>query len=449
MTGKIKPLVAVVGAGPAGLYAARQLAKDDYEVALFNRDIKPGGLAEYGIYYDKYRMKEGLRRQFRLILDLPCIHYYGNLTVGRQGDLSLEELQSLGFRAILVTVGAQGTKWLGLPGEQSRGVYHAKDLVYHYNQLPPFSQQEFAIGQRVALIGAGNVMMDIAHWVIRDLKVKEVVVVVRRGPAEVKFTRKEMEYIAANLDTTAVDDEIARVAPVMQALGQDVAAAKGFILACLPKALEPVSDTRFYFDFLASPTQILGDAAGRVYGLEVEETTLTGDPANPKARGTGVRRILDVDTVVFCIGDKVDENFGLPVRWNEFVKNPAARFPVDEMSYEAYDPDTEKPIEGIFVAGWSREASSGLVGVARKDGENGAQAVNAYLQSLDGRVPAEDILIRLEQRLAALNKAIVTKEDVQKLESAEQIEAEKRGLEVFKFASNEAMLAAIGKLLPR
>jgi ferredoxin--NADP+ reductase len=100
----------------------------------------------------------------------------------------------------LVTAGAQGTKWLGLPGEDLFGVYHAKDLVYHYNRLPPFSVRKYAIGERVALIGVGNVMMDIAHWLVRDLKVKEVVAVARRGPAEVKFTKKEMEFITANLD---------------------------------------------------------------------------------------------------------------------------------------------------------------------------------------------------------------------------------------------------------
>jgi len=84
--------------------------------------------------------------------------------------------------------------------------------------------------------------------------------------------------------------------------------------------------------------------------------------------------------------------------------------------------------------------------VARKDGENGAQAVEAYLQSLADGEAADETLARLEQRLAALSKAIVTKEDLKKLESAEQVEADLRGQEVFKFASNEAMLAAIGKV---
>ena len=168
-------LVAVVGAGPAGLFAAKELAGQGVEVILLNRDIKPGGLAEYGIYPEKLKMKEGLRAQFRQILSLPNVHYYGNIVVGKDGDLSLDDLWELGCQAILVTAGAQGTKWLGLPGEDLVGVYHAKDIVYHYNQLPPYTEQPFRIGRRVALVGAGNVMMDIAHWLIRDVQVDEII----------------------------------------------------------------------------------------------------------------------------------------------------------------------------------------------------------------------------------------------------------------------------------
>jgi ferredoxin--NADP+ reductase len=158
------PTVAVIGAGPAGLFAARELANAGLQVALINRDIKAGGLAEYGIYPSKYKMKDGLRKQFRQILALPNLHYFGNVSVQQDGPLSLSDLQALGFDAILVTVGAQGTKWLGLPGEDLAGVYHAKDLVYHYNKLPPFSQQQFNIGRRIVCVGVGNVMLDIAHW---------------------------------------------------------------------------------------------------------------------------------------------------------------------------------------------------------------------------------------------------------------------------------------------
>jgi ferredoxin--NADP+ reductase len=439
-------LVAVIGAGPAGLFAARQLANKGVRVVMLNRDIKPGGLAEYGIYPTKLKMKEGLRKQFKQVLVSSLIDYYGNVQIGQASGLSLADLRALGFQAILVTAGAQGTKWLGLPGEDLQGVYHAKDLVYHYNRLPPFSQQQYSIGKRVALIGVGNVMLDIAHWLVGCLKVDEVIAIARRGPAEVKFTKKEMEAIARNLDLNALDTEIARCAPCMQALGQDVAAAKAYILAALPKAEETNSNTRFRFEFLASPARILGDQNGRVAGLEVDETTLVNGNGEPQAKRLGSKRVLPVDTVIFCIGDRVDENFGLPVRRNEFVKNPNPRFPVDGNSYEAYDPNLDRPIDRVFVAGWSREASHGLVGIARRDGENGAQAVLAFLETQPNLKNSEEILDNLQRRLSQLPQPVVVKADLARLAETERQEGLRCGEEDFKFASNEAMLEAMGLL---
>ncbi|HSO12725.1 MAG TPA: FAD-dependent oxidoreductase [Anaerolineales bacterium] len=426
--------VAVVGAGPAGLFGARELANQGTRVVVFNRDIKPGGLAEYGIYPSKHTMKSGLRKQFRQVLNLPNLDYFGNVTIGEQSGLSLGDLRALGFQSILVTAGAQGTKWLGLPGENLVGVYHAKDVVYHYNQLPPYSQKPFRFGKRCAVIGAGNVMIDIVHYLIREEKVDEVIAIVRRGPAEVKFDKKEMEYVIANLDRTALDAEIQRVTPIMQAVNQDPATAHASIMEALPKGLTKVSDTKFRFEFLASPVQMLGDTNGNLTQVEIEDNTLIQKDGDTKARGTGNKRRLEVETVVFAIGDKVDESFGLPVEWNEFIKSENPRYPIDGNSFET-------PFEDIFVGGWSRKASSGLVGYARKDGTNASKAVWQYLQT---KQPMEVNMDAVLEKLRSLGKPIVMKDDVKKLEAAETAEAQKRGLEAFKFNSNEEMLQAMG-----
>ena len=427
--------VAVIGAGPAGLFGARELANHGARVVLFNRDIKPGGLAEYGIYPNKHTMKNGLRKQFRQIMDLPNLDYYGNVTIGTQGDLSLDDLRAMGFQAILVTAGAQGTKWLGLPGEDLEGVYHAEDVVYFYNYLPPYSKQSFFFGKHCAVIGAGNVMLDITHFLTRELKVEEVVAVVRRGPAEVKFDKKEMEYVIANLDQAALDAEIARVTPIMQAVHQDPDAARASILEALPKALPKVSDTRFRFEFLASPVRMIGDENGHLKQVELEDNILVEANADTKAKGTGHKRLLDVETVIFAIGDKVDETFGLPVEWNEFVKNQSPRFPIEGISYES-------PFEDVFVGGWSRQASSGLVGYARKDGTNASKAVLQYLQQT--KQPIEPNVDAVAERLKKLGKPVVVKEDIKKLEAIELAEAQKQGLEAFKFSTNDEMLQAMG-----
>jgi len=444
MTEEQKPVIAIIGAGPAGLFGAKSLVEQGARVVLLNRDIKPGGLAEYGIYYNKYAIKEGLRKQFRKILASPDIAYYGNVRVAEDGDVTLAELRQMGFAAIMVAVGAQGTKWLGLPGEDLRGVYHSKTLMYHYNRLPPFAEQEFAIGKRVAVIGVGNTMADIAHWLTRDVHVDEIIGVARRGPAEVKFTRQELTYIARNFDLEAIEAEFARVAERMRAVGQDPDEAKDFILSALSrKALEPVSDTRIHFRFLSSPKRMLGDAEGNVVGLELDDTELVlKDDGDTRARRLDTQHVLDVDTVIFCIGDRVSNRFGLPVQWNEFVKHENPRYPVGGESYEVFDPEADAPIEGIFVAGWARKASEGQVGLARKDAYNCAEAVMRYI----GELPAynADAGEELAARLAQLDKPLVRREDWQRLEAIEQQKAAELGVELFKFKSNAEMLAAMG-----
>jgi len=439
--------IAVIGAGPAGLYAAKLLATRCARVALINRDIKPGGLAEYGIFHNKHKMKSNLRKQFNIIMNISNIHYYGNVIVGEKGDIQLNELKELGFKAIMVTIGAQGTKWLGLPGEELKGVYHAKDIVYHYNKLPPFAEHDYPIGDRVIIVGMGNVMMDIANYCIRDLKVKEVTTIGRRGPAEVKFTKKEMTNLIKNLDLEHLDAEIARTTPVMEKCGQDPEAAKNFILSAMDKALEPVSNTRFRIDFLASPKAIIGDKNGNVTGLEVDETTLElRESGGTKAVRLGTTHTIPCDTVIFCIGDRVDEDFGLPLdQWKEFAKHPKPKHPIDEISYEAYNPETEKAVEGIFLAGWAREASSGLVGTAKKDGESGAKALFEYLEGIQPAEAPEKVIETLENKLKKLKKVVVSKDDLLKLVAAEERIADKQGLEAFKFSSNEEMLKEMGQ----
>ena len=436
--------VAVIGAGPAGLFAARELAVQGVGVTLFNRDIKPGGLAEYGIYPYKYKMKEGLRTQFRQILSLYNVQYYGNIVIGRGGDLTLDQLREMGFDAILVTVGAQGTKWLGLPGEELTGVYHAKDLVYHYNALPPYSGMNFQFGKRVAVIGVGNVMLDVTHFLLEETSVEEVIAVARRGPAEVKFDKKELESVVHYLDEAAQQAELDRVRPEMLSLGQNPEVFPATVKLVKDRST-PAKEVagRFHIEFLASPTRILGGPDGRVDALEVEETALTLKPnGETSARGTGRFHNLDVDTVIFAIGDKVDDNLGLPVSGIEFVKNPAPRFPVDETSFEAFDPQAGQPVADVFVAGWARQASYGLVGVARRDGTNGARAVLAYLKTLAPRVEFLDG--KIKTRLAQIPRPLVSSSSLIVLEKAEREYAAANGLEFFKYDNNLDMLKAMG-----
>ena len=284
-------LVAVIGAGPAGIYGTRKLAEAGHRVVLLNRDIKPGGLAEYGIFVDKEKMKTGLRKQFKKILSDPKVFYLGHVSVGHDQALTLADLKQIGLSAIVVTAGAQGTKKLGIPGEESVGVYHAKDVVYHYNSLPPFSQRNFEIGRRVAIIGMGNVMVDIGNWLLNHKKIDQVVVVARRGPLEKAYDDSEFEVIEQYLDNLEMKKEIERIRPQLTAVGQNI----DQIIEKFVKQGEPAEGRRLQFRYLCSPTKVIADDRGRVAALEVEENELILQDGRTVAKGTGKHAKIEVD----------------------------------------------------------------------------------------------------------------------------------------------------------
>jgi ferredoxin--NADP+ reductase len=435
-------LVAVVGAGPAGIYGTRKLTEAGHRVVLLNRDIKPGGLAEYGIFVDKEKMKTGLRKQFKRILADPKAFYFGHVTVGRDKAVTLEDLKSLGFGAIVVTAGAQGTKKLGIEGEDVIGVYHAKDVVYHYNFLPPFSQQHFEIGRRVAIIGMGNVMVDVANWLLNHKKIDQVVVVARRGPIEKAYDDSEFEVIEQYLDNADMKQEIERIAPHLVAVGQNI----DEIMQKFVKQGEPAEGRRLTFRYLCSPTKVIANEQGRVAALEAEENIMILQDGKTVAKGTGQSRRINVDCVIYAIGDQVDASLGLPFSRGAFVTNPE-KLPGDPnpAAYQPYDPVGKKVLDSIFVAGWSRNASVGLVGVAKQDAERGMKVVNQYLAGKEG-LSSGDMEAKIESLIDLLNSkgaSVVTKEDIELLESAEQEEARARKTWDFKYTSDDKMLEVI------
>jgi ferredoxin/flavodoxin---NADP+ reductase len=435
-------LVAVVGAGPAGIYGTRKLTEAGHRVLLINRDIKPGGLAEYGIFLDKEKMKEGLRKQFKRILANPNVSYLGHVNVGEGKVVTLKTLQEIGFSTVVVSAGAQGTKKLGLPGEDCVGVYHAKDVVYHYNKLPPFSQRHFELGSRVAIIGMGNVMVDVANWLLNYKDIAEVTVVARRGPKEKAYDDKEFDVVEKYLDNEDMRREIDRIKPDLEAAGQNV----DEIIQTFVKDATPPANQKLRFRYLCSPARVIPTGEGKVAGLEVELNNLVVQNGRTVPKGTGEMKRFDLDCVIYAIGDEVDASLGLPFSRGAFVTNPA-ELPGDPnpAHYQPYDPETKRVLDGIFVAGWSRNASVGLVGVAKQDAERGMKVVNAYLASKEGFTP-EEVEQKLEAVLDKLEEnsvSFVTKEDIAALEAVEKEEARKRNTWEYKYASDEEMLEII------
>lgn len=434
--------VFVVGAGPAGLFAAQKIAQAGPEVVVFNRDIKPGGLAEYGIYPTKDKMKVGLRKQFAKVLSLPNVHYIGHACVGNGCGISIADLQEFRPSAIVFAVGAQGAKQLGLPGAESRGVYSAKDFVYYYNLLPPFASQDFSTGKRVAVVGMGNVAVDVAHWLLVDdpnHTAEDVIVIARRGPFEAKFDKKEFAYIEQHLDRQSFQEELRRIHDQLAAVDQDPAKLCDATFPCLSKPDPGPQKARLHFRFLSSPKAIHPDAGGRIARLTVTENILVKRDDDVAAKATDKTADIEVDTMVFAIGDVADPTLGLPYNKDSYVTNPHPHDP-KQPGYEVLDPQVGQIMEGIYVVGWARKASEGLVGIARHDGEVGAAEVVKYLQTAPDRdsAPYEEIV----RRLGSKNR-LVTKPELELLAKAEEREGKARGIQYFKFADDEAMLAAI------
>ncbi|HKN86496.1 MAG TPA: FAD-dependent oxidoreductase [Nitrospiraceae bacterium] len=440
-------LVIVVGAGPAGMSVANILSKAGHEVVILNRDIKFGGLAEYGIFPSKLKLRGGLRKTYWEVVERPNVHYFGNVSIGQSKAMTVEDLRALGASALVFATGAQGTKTIGVEGDSAAGVFHAKDVVYHFNRLPGFGERPFDMGRRVAVIGVGDVMVDIAHWLTRYKKVEQVTAIARRGPLERKYNPKEIRAVCGNIDQEMLRAEFARVRPRLEAVGQEPDNIFKDMTEEFTKCEQTGSSTKMGFRFLASPRRVLTDANNRVRALELEETKL--EPKGQDTAAVGLKQYYEFpcDSVVFAVGDRVDDTLGLPYKNGMFVTNPTSTGnDPDDALFQAYDEATGKIVEGIFLTGWARKASEGLVGIAKRDGEWCAEVLTRYLetQALRDRDAMQGVVRRLRDLLQERKIQAVGVDGLRLLERAEKACTNTQDcIGEFKFATNQDMLKHI------
>jgi ferredoxin--NADP+ reductase len=267
-------------------------------------------------------------------------------------------------------------------------------------------------------------------------------VVARRGPKEKAYDDSEFEVIEKYLDNDDMRREIERIRPDLETAGQNVEE----IIQKFVGATTPPANQKLRFRYLCSPTRVVPDNANKVAALEVELNTLVVENGRTAPKGTGRRIELPLDCVIYAIGDEVDASLGLPFKRGAFVTNPA-ELPGDPnpAHYQPYDPKTQQALEGIYVIGWSRNASVGLVGVAKQDAERGMKVINHDLASKEGFEPQavqqkiEAVLDKLEEKKISF----VTREDLAMLEAREKEEARKRNTWEYKYASDEEMLDII------
>jgi ferredoxin/flavodoxin---NADP+ reductase len=449
MSAQGKHVIIVAGAGPAGMAAANMLAKAGHDVIILNRDIKFGGLAEYGIFPAKLKLRGGLKKQYWDMLEQPNVHYFGNVSIGKGKDLTVEDVRALGASAVVFAIGAQGTKAIGVEGDSAQGVFHAKDVVYHFNRLPGFGDRPFEVGKHVAVIGAGDVMVDIAHWLIRYKKVERVTAIVRRGPLERKYNPKEIRSVCANMDVEGITKEVERIKDRLAAVGQNADEVLKGMTDEFTKCEPAISETKMGFKFLASPKRILVDGNNRVRGLEMEDNKL--EPKGTDTAAVGLKQYYEFpcDAVVFAVGDKVDETVGLPYKNGIFVTNPnKTNNDPDDALFQAYDETTGKAVDGVFLTGWARKASEGLVGVAKRDGEWCAEVVTRYLEAKNPGQPvsAKAVTDKLTTLLKERKSHPVNLAGLKALDAAEKAHSGATDcIGEFKYATNQEMLNLIGR----
>lgn len=386
--------VAVVGAGPAGLYAADDLLKHpEVSVDVFDRLPTPYGLLRAGVAPDHQRTKRA-EKLFAAIEGERGFGYRLGVEVGR--DVSREELEER-YDAVVWTVGAAADRSLGVPGEELPGSLSATDLVGWYNGHP--DKQDLPVlldHERAVVVGNGNVALDVARILTADPQdlrgtdvagvpwavlggstVREVVVLGRRGPAQAAFTLPELIGLAGLVEQgrlrVRVDTggaPLDRSTPVGRLLGSLVdreEAERGGTAAPAPGVRTVV------LRFLASPVRILGGS--RVEGIEVERTALEPDALGVlRAVGTGVTEVVPCGTVLRSVGYR-----GLPV----------ADLPYDA-ARGVVPNDRGRVRPGTYVAGWVKRGPTGFLGTNKSCAE---ETVAALLDDLDAGLlapPARD-----------------------------------------------------------
>jgi len=447
-----RPLrVAVVGAGPAGIYAAEALTRqDDVPVAvdLIDRLPTPFGLVRHGIAPDHPKMR-AIRDTLHRTLDHPRVRFVGNADVGV--DITLDELRRH-VDAVIYTYGASVDRHLGIPGEELPGSLAATDLVAWYTGHPDADRKrvESALAgvRSVVVVGVGNVALDVARVLARTadeleptdmpqhvldvlaaVPVEQITVLGRRGPAQATFTTQELrelgELDGATVLVDAADLELEPAAEERASTDRNVARNLAVLRGWVDHAPEP-GRTRLRLRFFGRPVRLLGE--DRVTGVEVERTAVDGDG---RAMGTGELDVLPADLVVRSVGYRGIPLPGLPVdERTGTVPNDAGRVLRDG-----------RLSPGEYVAGWIKRGPSGVVGTNKHDAR---ETVAALLEdAADGGLRTAGPVGDLVQELVARGAEPVLLDDWRAIDAAEVALGATHGRARTTLHERETLLAAV------
>ncbi len=398
--------VAVVGSGPAGLYTAEALIKQAaaldpphaIRVDVLDRLPTPYGLVRYGVAPDHKSIKS-IAEYLRGVLEHEGVHFVGNVHLGE--DVTREDLLTA-YDAVVYATGAMRDRQLGIPGEDLSGSIAATDFVNWYCGHPDMDPAAFTLdAESVAVIGVGNVAVDVARILIRNpeelretdvsqpvldtlmaSKVREVHMIGRRGPAQAKFTTKELRELGelAGVDVVVGDGEADLDAfdatGASAQLAQSDRHVRGNYTVIKDWADRSPSGAgrRLTIRFWLRPVRIEGDIA--VTGLTLERTRLD---ESGRVVGTGELETLPAQLVLRSVGYQSVPLPGVPFDdRNYVVPNAAGR---------VLGPDGA-PLPGEYVAGWLKRGPTGVIGTNKSDA---AETVRSLLADLAGGPGPDDV----------------------------------------------------------
>jgi ferredoxin/flavodoxin---NADP+ reductase len=451
------PRVAIVGAGPAGAFAADRLLRrrGDVEIDLFERLPTPWGLLRGGVAPDHQEIKRLDETFDKQTLGRGC-RFLGNVEVGV--DISHSELMRH-YSAVIYATGAQTDKSLGIPGEDLPGSWAATEFVAWYNGHPDYRGLQFDLSaRRAVVIGNGNVAADVTRMLtlsadelertdvadhalaaLRESRIEEVVVLGRRGPAQAAFTSAELRELG-HLDGVEmrVDPEDAELDPLSQSwLDEEgtFTARKNVELLREFAAREPDAGAkrRIVLRFLRSPIEIRG--ADRVESIVVGRNELV-------RTDEGAIRPRPIE------GDRETIDCGLVLRSVGYRAVPLPEVPFDERCYvlpndrgRVQGPDGE-PLPGVYAVGWIKRGPTGILGTNKRDAEETVACLAEDLASGAIAPPPDPGRDQIEALLAQRKSDLVTIEGWRAIESQEIARGREQQRPRVKLASRDELLAA-------
>lgn len=453
--------IAIVGAGPAGIYAADILQSRDplAEIDIFEKLPAPYGLVRYGVSPDHPRIKK-IQDALHEVLENPRIRLICNVEIGdtarttatgpssSSADVSIAELLAA-YDAVVIATGADRDQALDIPGAELAGSFGGADFVAWYDGHPDVSREWPLDAEAVAVIGAGNVALDVARMIVtrpadlertdipahveqafRENPVRDLHMLIRRGPADVRFSAMELRELGALNDVDMIVDpadmELDEHAERMIAQFTQ----RRIIVQTLREwsEIDPATRSasrRVHLHFYQQPSRILGE--DRVSAIEMERTS-----PNELGRVTGT-------------GEMVEHAVGAVYRTIGYRSSPVDGVPFDETSGTIPDAagrvlnESGVPIPGLYTTGWIRRGPVGLIGSTKSDA---AEAITSLLAD----VPVARTATRVATAVAvdALRDRLPHAVDWRgwlQIDAAERELGETKGRERTKIVDRDEMLA--------